>query len=202
MEEVPSWNVMLHNIYSTPIYIKEINLNDLISDRVYEIKTSFDISNPWNDGSLSSFKHGKSTKDKVKHFNDIDKFIENISLYVTEYINNVGGKNIKFVVEESWINFTNKDQYQHFHMHPEYDIVCIYYFKANSNGYIQLENPSSVSEFSKFPNNISNNSPFCIQPKTGMLLMFPAWLRHAVYKNPTDEERISISFNIKINDKD
>jgi uncharacterized protein (TIGR02466 family) len=200
MEEIPSWNVMLHNIYATPIYISNNNFNTLIDERVKLIRTTYDISNPWNDGAHSSFKNGKTKDCKIKHFNDLPEFIESISMQINNYILAVGGKNIKFSIDESWVNFTNKDEYQHFHMHPTYDIVGVYYFKANKNGYIQLENPVAVSEYSKFPNNISKILPVCIEPETGMLLLFPSWLRHAVYKNSTNEERISISFNIKIND--
>ena len=34
-----------------------------------------------------------------------------------------------------------------------------------------------------------------IEPKAGMLLLFPAWVKHAVQGNMSNRERISISFN-------
>jgi len=172
---------MIHNIYATPIYLSKIDLNSIIENRVSLIRSTYDISNPWNDGTYTSFKFGNSPKDKIKHFNDLPLFIECISTEIKKYISEIGGKNIKFTIDESWVNFTEKNQYQHFHMHAKYDITGIYYYKASENGYLQLENPVAVADYSKFPNNIISTSPICIQPKTGTLVLFPAWLRHAVY---------------------
>jgi uncharacterized protein (TIGR02466 family) len=36
--------------------------------------------------------------------------------------------------------------------------------------------------------------------KTGVLIMFPGWLPHSVAANPTDAERVSLSFNIMFSD--
>ena len=38
-----------------------------------------------------------------------------------------------------------------------------------------------------------------IKPKENMLVVFPAWVPHAVEINLSDEERISLSFNFKLN---
>ena len=38
-----------------------------------------------------------------------------------------------------------------------------------------------------------------ILPKENMLVVFPAWVPHAVEINLSDEERISLSFNFKLN---
>tara|TARA_Y100000746_G_C15417425_1_gene412840 strand:- start:1030 stop:1185 length:156 start_codon:yes stop_codon:yes gene_type:complete len=39
-----------------------------------------------------------------------------------------------------------------------------------------------------------------IVPKENMLVVFPAWLPHALEINLSDEERISLSFNFKLKD--
>ena len=38
-----------------------------------------------------------------------------------------------------------------------------------------------------------------ILPKENMLVVFPSWVPHAVEINLSDEERISLSFNFKLN---
>ena len=38
-----------------------------------------------------------------------------------------------------------------------------------------------------------------IAPKENMLVIFPSWVPHAVEINLSDEERISLSFNFKLN---
>ena len=44
----------------------------------------------------------------------------------------------------------------------------------------------------------SNQNAVEIQPKEGDLLIFPAYLSHAVNRNLSDEDRVVISFNIDI----
>ena len=55
------------------------------------------------------------------------------------------------------------------------------------------------------PNSISPNSLNAqvngISPKEGALVLFPSYLDHSVNENMSDDERIVISFNIKINMK-
>ncbi len=40
-------------------------------------------------------------------------------------------------------------------------------------------------------------SKFVMKPKAGMLLMFPSYLRHWVYPNESEEERVTIAFNAR-----
>lgn len=40
-------------------------------------------------------------------------------------------------------------------------------------------------------------SKFFMKPHAGMLLMFPSYLRHWVYPNDSDEERVTIAFNAR-----
>ena len=45
-------------------------------------------------------------------------------------------------------------------------------------------------------NNEYNTPTFSIMPKTGRLLLFPAFLKHTVEQQNKDSERITISFNL------
>ncbi|MDD1621456.1 MAG: 2OG-Fe(II) oxygenase family protein [Methylococcaceae bacterium] len=40
-------------------------------------------------------------------------------------------------------------------------------------------------------------SKFVMKPKAGMLLMFPSYLRHWVYPNDSDEDRVTVAFNVR-----
>ncbi|MFI3184346.1 MAG: 2OG-Fe(II) oxygenase family protein [Methylococcaceae bacterium] len=40
-------------------------------------------------------------------------------------------------------------------------------------------------------------SKFVMKPKAGMLLMFPSYLRHWVYPNESEQERVTIAFNAR-----
>ena len=38
-----------------------------------------------------------------------------------------------------------------------------------------------------------------IEPREGQIIFFPCWLEHDVESSKTDDERISIAFNVRIN---
>ena len=49
--------------------------------------------------------------------------------------------------------------------------------------------------------NLLNAQVNSVSPKEGLLVLFPSYLDHSVNKNLSNEERIVISFNIRINSK-
>ena len=49
-----------------------------------------------------------------------------------------------------------------------------------------------------FPENPRNSQSIEYIPNDGDILLFPAWLMHNTMANTTDEDRISVSFNIDI----
>ena len=44
--------------------------------------------------------------------------------------------------------------------------------------------------------NSVNSHTWWLRPKEGTLYIFPSWIRHMVKPNMSDEERVSISFNV------
>lgn len=46
--------------------------------------------------------------------------------------------------------------------------------------------------------NMMNSHVLKIDPKEGSLLFFPAWMEHGVEVNESDEERLSIAFNVAL----
>ena len=43
------------------------------------------------------------------------------------------------------------------------------------------------------------NGNYMIEPKDNMIIFFPSWFEHSVQSSRSDEPRISIAFNIFIN---
>lgn len=52
---------------------------------------------------------------------------------------------------------------------------------------------NSITKF-----NYHNSTLWGFRPEDNYLFLFPAWLKHSVTPNLSQEERISISFNISI----
>ena len=109
---------------------------------------------------------------------------------------------------EGWMNLSGKGAYNSPHDHPSFMWSGVYYVAIPEN----RKERSGLIEFLDPRTNILANAPefasswyFCpkvtITPKEGVMLIFPSYLRHWVYPNEEDENRISIAFNIKFSKK-
>ena len=89
------------------------------------------------------------------------------------------------------------------HVHEGF-ISGVYYPQANPDmGGLRLENKNNLksilwhgSNFNKYNTHTAEN--LIVYPKTGLLVLFPAWLEHGVEPNTINEDRISFSFNTKL----
>lgn len=110
-------------------------------------------------------------------------------------------KHINFTIENGWININKQGGWNTPHCHFG-TFSAVYYVWAQPNqGTLQLVdrdhiktsmfNPKTVHSF-----NGANSSNHTITPATGKLVIFPSWVLHYVDDNTTDQNRISIAFNI------
>ena len=97
----------------------------------------------------------------------------------------------------------NKDRaFNERHHHGNSSLSAAYYVKAEKNsGDIIFFDPRQANVF-HHPASKEANSLNCqvqsVTPKAGTLVLFPSYLEHKVDENLSNEERIVISFNIKI----
>ena len=102
-----------------------------------------------------------------------------------------------------WININNRGNYNKRHDHKGNFLSAVYYVNAAPDmGEIVFHNPYHVLEWFQNTDKVNtfnqfNSSTWNMPCRTGLLLIFPAWLEHEVSSNPTDHDRISIAFNMK-----
>ncbi len=89
------------------------------------------------------------------------------------------------------------------HQHGNSTISGAYYVRAPENsGDIVFYDPRPAAVYFH-PNTVSPNTLNAqingISPREGALILFPSYLDHSVNENLSNNERIVISFNIKIN---
>jgi uncharacterized protein (TIGR02466 family) len=103
-------------------------------------------------------------------------------------------------IENSWINISKPNGFQFAHTHEPSMVSGVYYHKSSGeDGNIVFESPNPYFNAYDFPNNgaqCQRNIEYI--PKVGRLLLVPSWLTHYVDVNRTAEERISLSFNLKL----
>ena len=103
-----------------------------------------------------------------------------------------------------WININEKGNYNALHNHPHSHISGVFWIKTPDNcGDIVFENPHHFDRYIEIRNlnqeiaeETKNYFGYTFFAKEGSILLFPSDIRHEVQQNNSDEERISISFNM------
>jgi uncharacterized protein (TIGR02466 family) len=108
---------------------------------------------------------------------------------------------------EGWINVNPPGGFNAPHTHPSFALSGTYYVKIPSeSASIEPDAKSGVFEFIDPRGNaaaLSIQGATCfdpavrVQPKAGLMILFPSYLRHWVYPNEEESERVSIAFNIR-----
>ena len=108
--------------------------------------------------------------------------------------------NVDIIIKESWLSKTQKNQYHHRHLHACTEMSGVYYVKAKGDeGSIGFHMPSKILLASRIFYNQSRS--ILHRPEVGKLLLWPSLLEHDVNSNQTENDRISLSFNISLRDK-
>ena len=104
---------------------------------------------------------------------------------------------VKFEISNSWITCIDNKHHIQTHHHEGVGISGIYYYKTNGEDEIFFfPHPRSICKYQIFFKRCNPNQSFEIIPENGMIVLFPSWIDHGVRSNMTDDDRISIAFNI------
>ena len=100
-----------------------------------------------------------------------------------------------------WLNVNSKgdSNIRHTHFNSSILLSGVFYVKVPPNsGNIRFYDPRGISIHNPPDNRyyFDGSEYNYITPKEGMLLFFPSWFEHSVEENKSDEERMSIGFNI------
>ena len=107
-------------------------------------------------------------------------------------------------IDNMWININEKNNTNSVHIHDNSFISGVYYVKArpgqgNINFYKNYHHDYIIASQAPIAQYTSiSASAMSYPPITGRLMMFPGSLPHGVERNELDEDRISISFNVRL----
>ncbi len=185
----------VHSLFATPVYFSELN-RELTKKELLKVDNLKKDSHK-NVGNITS---NNNYVLNLKEFKDIKNEID---LRIKDYFEKVicSSNNLKPYITQSWLNYTNKNEYHHKHAHPNSFVSGILYINCNkeydkikyfkSDDYQTLK--PKVKEF-----NIYNSDNWWFSVKTGDIVLFPSSLVHMVEPKKGDNTRISLSFNIFI----
>ena len=118
-----------------------------------------------------------------------------------EYLENITrpGTLVSPYITQSWLNWTNKGQHHHEHQHPNSFLSGVFYLNVAPSDEItfhRLREPSSFVLHAELENsNKYNSSAWSLPAASGVLYIFPSWLRHSVEIKEEEGLRISLAFN-------
>ncbi len=106
----------------------------------------------------------------------------------------------------AWANINRDGAYHVVHQHADNHWSGVYYVDAGRpdpnvplSGILELQDPRGVASMAPIPG-FEFGHKTAIEPRSGMMLMFPSWLPHFVHPYKGEGPRIAIAFNVKVND--
>ena len=110
---------------------------------------------------------------------------------------------LKGLSVEFWVNINKKNDYNFFHHHGPFTgnaLSGVFYVQTPKNcGNIRLYDPRFCLANAPDLEYYNDGSSFhFFEPEPNLLLIFPSWLHHFVEHNQSEDDRISISFNIQL----
>lgn len=192
-------NFEVHNLFAVPIYTTEMN-NYVIQNKFeklynkYKSENKFKYNGTWNSHKLNDVEF----KENLIEDNDLTEFRQEMLNHLGNYL-----KEIKFdgpgkcCIVSSWMTQSTNKDYFHAHTHGYHDISGVYYVKTNGDdGLFYFDNPLIGAGTNYACKGLL--SRVYVQPKQGMLILFPSFIQHGVLTNTTDNDRVSVSFNIDL----
>jgi uncharacterized protein (TIGR02466 family) len=141
---------------------------------------------------------------------------QKFSKHIFANINNYGleqflGERYTCQIGNLWYNVNPPGAQNDRHTHPGCDLAGVFYVKIPEGdcGDLELENPNHFPQFHMLntmedglKDKTKCSHSLWFPPEEGITVIFPSNILHRVLTNNTREDRISISWNMKIVEKD
>ena len=189
-----SMNSEITSIFPIPIYMskleRELNKKELLFI---------------NETKLNVYKNEGNTTSKDVYILNHKKFKNlktELNLRIKDYFDKIicSSNKITPYITQSWLNYTETNQYHHKHNHPNSLISGILYINTDEkfdkiNFFKDIYNAIDI-ESNEW--NLWNSKSWWFQVKTGDIILFPSSLTHMVEKKEGTNTRISLAFNVFI----
>ena len=109
----------------------------------------------------------------------------------------------------AWININKPGDYNIKHVHPTNNLSGVLWIKCLENsGDIVFDSPNNFESFLENKSYIDDfkksyfiDDSYHCYPTEGRIIVFPSHLQHHVQENKSNEDRISVSFNIRLSNE-
>ena len=184
--------IAIYQLFPQPVYFSKLERS--LTKEEFKTVAKHQKETLKNEGNIVSKDNYVLENKTLKNLKkDLNKKIIN---YFNEVV--CTSNSIIPYITQSWLNYTETNQFHHNHCHANSYVSGVFYISANKEfdrikfyktGYqpIQLQ----VSKY-----NIFNSDSWWYAVQTGDVVLFPSSLRHGVDSKKGTNSRISLSFNV------
>jgi len=187
-------NSVINGIFPTPIYMSNIDRTLTKSELEFVDKSKKDaFKNEGNTTSNNTYILNEKPFTNIKK--ELDKRVKD---YFDKVLSTTDA--ITPYITQSWLNYTETNQYHHKHSHPNSFVSGVFYINCEE----EVDKIKFFKDDKSFfkPGikewNLWNSESWWIPVKTGDIIMFPSSLTHMVDNKEGTNTRISLAFNVFI----
>ena len=188
-------NSEIIGLFPTPIYKSKLDRKLTKKELNFINKSKLDVNQ--NEGNITS-KDNYILNNKI--FKNLKKEME---LRIKDYFDNIiDPKNdILFYITQSWLNYTDKNQFHHKHRHPNSLVSGVFYINCDEKfdkiTFYKKDSYQTIEMESK-KWNLWNSRSWFLPVKTNDIVLFPSSTEHMVETKEGNNTRISLAFNVFI----
>ena len=191
------------NIFPVPVHQFDVNGFSEIKDELIDYAYDYKKKDP-KGVSLSNRGGWQSEGFEIINEDDV------LQLFLINCLSNFPP--IKKSVElrgYAWININKPGDYNIKHVHPTNNLSGVLWIKCLENsGDIVFDSPNNFESFLENKSYIDDfkksyfiDDSYHCYPTEGRIIVFPSHLEHHVQENKSNEDRISVSFNIRLSNE-
>ena len=179
-------------IFPTPIYSSKLNRPLYEEELSFIDKTKEDVF--LNEGNTTSNDNNVLENIVFKNLKD------DLYLRVKDYFDKIisSSNNITPYITQSWLNYTEKNEYHHKHTHSNSLVSGVFYINCHEEydkiKFFNNNYKAIVLEVKNY--NLYNAENWWYPVKTGDIILFPSSLTHMVETKQGNNTRISLAFNV------
>jgi uncharacterized protein (TIGR02466 family) len=196
--------MLIENVFVSTIAVDMLEIdNEKIKQFCYALRQQ--------QGETTHFSNygGWHSKQLTGHIPALNELFYNVKLRLNalhEFFNFRDDLNLN--IDNCWVNINGKGHANSPHTHRGWTFSGVYYVTGHANcGDLIIEHPSQQFPYHyterPFKENSLERSMGVIHyaPEPCKLIIFPSWIKHYVLPNLTDDDRISIAFDVNFVEK-
>ena len=184
----------VNGIFPTPVYMSKLDRDLTKKELSFIDKSKLDVYK--NEGNTTS------NNNYILNHNSFKSLKTDLDLKVQDYFDKIicPANNVKPYITQSWLNYTETNQYHHKHQHPNSLVSGVFYINCDE----KFDKIKFFKENYKIIRpeiktwNIWNSESWWFSVKTRDVILFPSSLTHMVETKEGTNTRISLAFNVFI----